>query len=83
MKPEIQMTTAKLTLKQEDGIYDFLNTSFANGLQGIAAYLPSNHPYIRNNKVIQIRTLNTLARGYDELGNEIKLSWNLTITQAL
>ncbi len=75
-------TTAKLTLEQEDGIYDFLNTSFANGLQGIAAYLPSNHPYIRNNKVIQIRTFpSTLARGYDELGNEIKLSWNLTITQ--
>jgi hypothetical protein len=75
-------TTAKLTLKQEDGIYDFLNTSFANGLQGIAAYLPSNHPYIRNNKVSQIRTIkNVLAKGYDELGNEIRLTRDLRIIQ--
>jgi hypothetical protein len=75
-------TPTQLTPIQESEMMDFINTSFTNGLHDIAAYLSSNHPYIRNNKVSQIRTIkNVLAKGYDELGNEIRLTRDLRIIQ--
>ena len=63
----------------EQLIESFIETSKANGLINVHAYLPSNHPLIVRRVVRQMRKtkkFNCYAYGYDELGNRIALGLN-------
>lgn len=63
-------------------VLDFIKTAQGNGITGLSAYLPRNHPLILTNQVRQMRTLNgELVRGFDELGNKVVLTTQGTILQ--
>lgn len=71
------MTTAisfkQVTAKQQYLICCFLQTAKVNGLSYLDAALPLGHPMMLDKKVRQIRKVDVLACGIDELGNVVVL----------
>jgi hypothetical protein len=63
-------------------ILDFLAVARANGITRLRAFLPRSHPLIMHNQVQQIRKpKDSLAEGFDELGNRVRLSRDLRVLQ--
>jgi hypothetical protein len=63
-------------------IVHFIQTARLNGLTNLWAALPSSHALIRGNQVAQIRRVtDTLALGFDELGNRVSLTADRRIIQ--
>jgi hypothetical protein len=63
-------------------IVSFIQTAKANGLTNLWAALPRTHALIRGNQVAQIRRVtDTLALGFDELGNRVRLTADRRVIQ--
>ena len=63
-------------------ILDFLAVARTNGITRLRAFLPRSHLLIVTNQVQQIRKpKDTLAEGFDELGNRVRLSRDLRVLQ--
>jgi hypothetical protein len=72
----------KLTAKQHMVMMDFLATARTNSINNLHACVPSSHPLFRTNKVRQIRVVtDSLAEGWDELGNRVRLTPDLRVLQ--
>ena len=72
----------KTTRTQQAGIVDFVNTARGNGLANIWACLPKTHPLVKTNRVGQIRKAkDSIAEGWDELGNRVRLTTDLRVIQ--
>jgi hypothetical protein len=69
-------------MKNATLIVSFIQTAKANGLSNLWAALPRTHALIRTNQVGQIRKVtDTLAQGFDELGNRVRLTADRRIIQ--
>jgi hypothetical protein len=72
----------KLTAKQRMVMIDFINTARTNAITNLHACVPSSDPLFRTNKVRQIRVVtDSLAEGWDELGNRVRLTPDLRVLQ--
>ena len=74
---------SKTTRKQQAAIADWIATARVNGLRNLWAALPTTHPLMRvSQRPGQIRVVrDAIAEGWDELGNRVVLTPDLTILQ--
>jgi hypothetical protein len=76
------MTYSTTTRKEQSVIVDFVSTAKGNGITNIWACLPKNHQLVVTNQVGQIRKVkDSLAEGWDELGNRVILTTDLRVIQ--
>jgi hypothetical protein len=63
-------------------IVDFVATAKTNGIVNIWACLPKTHKLVATNQVGQIRKIkDSIAEGWDELGNRVRLTPDLRVLQ--
>jgi hypothetical protein len=76
------MTYTTTTRKEQGAIVDFVLTAKGNGITNIWACLPKTHELVKTNQVGQIRKAkDSLAEGWDELGNRVVLTTDLRVIQ--
>lgn len=70
------------TRTQQAAIVDFVSTARGNGIRNLWACLPKTHALVQTNRVGQIRKINdSIAEGWDELGNRVRLTPDLRVIQ--
>ena len=76
------MAYTTTTRKEQSAIVDFVLTAKGNGITNIWACLPKTHQLVVTNQVGQIRKAkDSLAEGWDELGNRVVLTTDLRVIQ--
>lgn len=72
----------RVSPRQLRGIQDFVQVAQGNGITNLWACLPRSHPWVRGNRVKQIRyATDAIAEGRDELGNRVRLTPALVVIQ--